>query len=276
MTANLTKTPDKIYDSYTVSGWAGIKPNVEAGVTKCSYVNARAVYINKLRRLKIATQSLFEIDGHSQLVLMELLGILDDYAPLIGLCYTKEQLIEESKFDCVLFDPWFGFPMQGRPDLTFNMGSIAFHPFNFEQQNRPINEMVHNYDGVLTKGRGLSALPLEISSGAPVSHTSVEFTLATTCVWVSPEERLSLLNGYQEIIFKEILQIGEHTEPASNTEKKVTFDLNCKGPVAYMWLTVQAREDVENGNHTKVYSDTPITLSSCATITVWITSANSC
>lgn len=225
ITAQLTKTPDKLFDSYTVSGWCGIKPNSEAGVTKTSYVNARALYINKGRTLKIATQPLFSIDGHTQLIFMELMGVLDDYASLIGLCYTKEQLIEESKFDTVLMDPWFGFPMQGRPDLTYNIGSVAFHPINFEQHNRSISECIVNYDGIVTKGRGLLALPLEIGSNQTVSSNSVDFTLATTCVWVSSQERLALLNVYNEIIFQELLQIGEHTEPTSATEKKVSFEL---------------------------------------------------
>jgi hypothetical protein len=69
------------------------------------------------------------------------------------------------------------------------------------------------------------------------------------------KERLSLLNGYNEIIFKEILKIGEHTEQPSTTEKKVSIDLNVKGPVAYMWLTIQSREDLENGNWTKLCDD---------------------
>jgi hypothetical protein len=77
--------------------------------------------------------------------------------------------------------------MQNRPDLTYNIGSIAFHPINFEQQNRSIDELVINYDGVIMKGRGLKALPFEISTGAPVSSSTVDFTLANTCIWVSSE-----------------------------------------------------------------------------------------
>jgi hypothetical protein len=180
---------------------------------------------------------------------------LKDCANMIGFCYTTEQLIEESRFDTVLMAPWVGFPMQGRPDLTYAIGTIAFHPFNFEQQNRPIGDCVINYDGIVTKGRGLNALPLEISSGLPVSSSTVEMTLANTCVWVSSAERLSLLNGYNEIIYKEFLKAGEHSEQPCTSEKKVVVDLNIKGPCTYIWLTIQSREDVEGGNWTKLCDD---------------------
>lgn len=255
MMGNLTKTPDVLYDSYTVSGWAGIKPNVEAGVTKTSYVNGKALYINKAMKLKIATQTLFEVDGHVQLILMELMGVLEDYASMIGWCNTREQLIEESRFDVVHMAPWIGFPMQGRPDLTYAIGTVAFHPISFEQLNRSIAECVINYDGAALKGKGVQALPLEIASNAVVSASTVDFALANTCVWVSPEERLSLLNGYNEIIYKEHVKAGEHTEQPAATEKKVIFDLNIKGPCTYIWLTIQSRDDVEAGNWTKLCDD---------------------
>jgi len=187
---------------------------------------------------------------------MEFMGVLEDYAQMVGFCFTREQLIEESRFDVVHMAPWIGFPMQGRPDLTYAIGTIAFHPINFEQQNRSINELVVNYDGAILKGRGLQALPLEITTGSVVSNNSVDFTLANTCVWVSSEERLSLLNGYNEIIFKEHISAGEHTEPANNSEKKVTIDLSVKGPCTYIFLTIQSRTDVENGNWTKLCDDT--------------------
>jgi len=255
MTAQLTKTPDLLSDSWTVSAWYGIRPNCECGVTKVSYVNARALHIVKCMRLKISTQTLFEIDGQAQLVLFELMGILDDYARIIGFSYTKDQLIEDSKFDHVLYAPWIGFPFQGRPDLSYAIGTIAFHPIVFEQYNRNICEMIVNYDGVRLRGRGSFSLPFEIATGAIVSSCTVDFALATTCVWVSQEERLCLLNGYGEIIFKEYIKIAEHTEQSNCSEKKVTFDVAVKGPMAFLWMTVQSRADCENGNWIKTFDD---------------------
>lgn len=97
MYGQLTKCPDLISDSYTVSGWFGIKGNCECGVNVTSWVNAKALYVNKCMKLKIATQTLFEIDGITQLVLLEFQGVLQDYAQMIGFNYTKDQLIEDSK-----------------------------------------------------------------------------------------------------------------------------------------------------------------------------------
>lgn len=255
MTAQLSKTPDLLGDSYTVSGWYGIKPNCECGVTKTSWVNAKALYVNKCMKLKVATQTLFEIDGQAQLIILEFMGVLPEYAASIGFYYTKDQLIEDSKYDVVHYAPWVGFPMQGRPDLAFAIGTVAFHPINFEQQNRSICELVVNYDGMNSKGRGINALPIEVNTGAVVSQYSVDFALATNCVWVSKLERCSLLDGYNEIIFKEFIKAGEHNEGPACNPKKVTFDLNVKGPTNYIWLTVQSCSDIANGNWVKTFDD---------------------
>jgi len=81
------------------------------------------------------------------------------------------------------------------------------------------------------------------------------FTLATTCVWVSDDERCSLLNGYNEIIFKEFIKAGEHSECGSCNEKKVCFDINLKGPTAFLFMYVQSCTDIENGNWVKTFDD---------------------
>lgn len=255
MGAQLTKTPDLLYNSYTVSGWFGIKPNCECGVTVTSWVNAKALYVNKCMKLKIATQTLFEVDGQAQLVLLELTGQLDNYASMIGFYYTKTQLIEDSKWDVIHYAPWVGFPFQNRPDLTYAIGSIAYHPINWEQHNRNIVDLIVNYDACHNKGRGVFALPIEINTGSVVSSASVDFTLATTNVWVSQEERLCLLSGYNEIIYKEFIKVAEHSENPSCNEKRICIDVNVKGPVAYIWLTVQSKTDVENGNWIKTFDD---------------------
>lgn len=88
-----------------------------------------------------------------------------------------------------------------------------------------------------------------------VSSASVDFVLATTNVWVSPEERICLLKGYNEIIFKEYLKAGEHSEGPSCNERKVTFDINLKGPTTAIWLMVQSRKDIDDGNWVKTFDD---------------------
>lgn len=255
MSTQLTKTPDLLYNSYTVSSWYGIQANTDCGVTKTSWVNGKALFVNKAMRLKIANQTLFEVDGVIQLALLEFQGVLEDYASLVGFNYTVDQLIEDSKFDVIHYAPWYGFPMQDRPDLAFAIGTIAFHPVTWEQQNRGICELIVNYDGCTQKGRGIYALPIEIQTGAVVSQSSVDFVLATNMIWVSPEERTCLLNGYNEIIFKEYMVIGEHSEGPACNEKKITFDLNAKGPVAHIWMQVQNRNDIDNGNWVKNLDD---------------------
>jgi hypothetical protein len=245
MIGQLIKTPDFLYSSYTVSRWPGIKPNVAAGVTRCSWVNARALYAIKSHSIKIGAQPIFTIDGQAQLILMEFQGLDKHYAEMIGLFKTEEALIAASRYDSVLYAPWIGFPFQDRPDLAFSIGAIAFHNVTSEIATRGINELVVNYDGAILSGKGVSALPFEISSGNPVSSQSVDFTQATNCVWVSAEERVSLINGYNESIFRECLTVGTATIPPSATPQRVAFDLNMKGPCAMMWVTIQSQADLE-------------------------------
>jgi len=256
ITAPLPKSADMLYNTYLASSWFGLKANCECGVKTTSYVNGRAIMSSKVSRIKIANSTLFEIDPAAQMAVIELTGQLDDYASMIGFYYTREQLIEDSKYDSILYAPWTAFyPGQGHPELTYAFGMIAFHPCTYESQVRPISELVVNYDGVQTRGRGMMALPSEISTGAIVSSSTVDFMLVTTQVWLSKEERTALLNGYNETIFKEYILIGEHTESASCVEKKITFDLNCKGPVAYMFMTIQSIADINAGNWVKKFDD---------------------
>lgn len=114
--------------------------------------------------------------------------------------------------------------------------------------------MVVNYGGVNTK-KGLYALPKEIATDAPVSSGSVQFVLATNCVWVSADERTGLIHGYNESIFKEAMVAAEQTIQASATQQRINVDLNIKGPCAYIAVTIQSRADLDAGNWTKLCQD---------------------
>jgi len=244
-----------MYNGYTMSSWYGLKANCECGVSRTSYVNAKALYVIASMSISIATQPLFTSTGETMLMFLEFNGVLDDWAQMIGYNQTSNQLIADSAFDSINMAPWCGFPMQDRTDLAFAIGTVAFHPVVFSQKNRHISEMVVNYESARSRGRGVGALPFEVSTGAAVSSSTVDFTLATMVVWVSKPERLALLQGYNEIIFKENLLAGEHVEQSCNAEKKVNFDLNLKGPCTRIVMTVQSQVDIDNGNWTKLCDD---------------------
>lgn len=256
MTLQLPKTSDFLGQQHLISSWYGIRANGECGCTQTSWVNARGLFVYKSIKIKIATQTLFEGSGELYLILAEMYGILDDIAKQIGFAYTKEQLIEESQFNTVLYTPNLAYPGHERPDLYFAIGTVAYHPVVMEVNTRSIHELVVNYDGVQTKGKGMYSLPIEIDTSACVSSNSVDFALAANMVWVSPEERLCLLKGYNETIFVEYQKIGEHTEnPNSCNEKKVTIDLNVKGPVTEIFFTVQSCDDLDAGNWVKTFDN---------------------
>jgi hypothetical protein len=186
---------------------------------------------------------------------MEFMGLDQHYASMIGLAKTEQHLINESKYDSVLYAPWIGFPFQDRPDLAFSIGAIAFHNVTSEIMTRNVSELIVNYDGAILSGKGVSALPIEIASNNALNASSVDFTQATNCVWVSADERMSLIHGYNESIFRECLTVGTATIQPSATPQKFSFDLNMKGPCAMMWVTVQSKSDIDAGNWTKLAQD---------------------
>lgn len=248
MSCNLMKLTDYLLDCWTVQKWAGIAPNTDAGVTKSSWINAKALWSILHHVLKVAAQPMFKLDGNAQLVMMELNGDTEMYASMIGYYFTKNQLIVESKYDVYHFAPWYGFPFHDRPDRAFGIGGIAYHQVSTEIVTRSVEDCVVNYNGVITKGKGMSAMPLRISNGKPVDGDAVEFTLATNCVWVSPAERFNLVHGYNETIFDEHIVAGEFSIAPHNQEHKIEQEINIKGPCTWIAITIIAREDKRIGN----------------------------
>lgn len=252
--SNLNKTPDFLSRSHILQHYPAIRSNVESGVEESSWVNAAALYVIRSLSIKIGTQNVFSIDGHVMLNLLDLHGQTEHYKDLIGFAYTKNQLISDSKRDRNLYAPMIGFPFQESPQTAFVIGPIAFHNVTCELLTRPLSDMTVNY-GALSANNALYALPKEIKTNAVVTSNSVEFGLATNCVWVSGEERLSLINHYNEIIFKEYIKAAEQSIPASATEARQDIDVNIKGPCAHIIVTIQSQADLDTKNHTKLCQD---------------------
>jgi hypothetical protein len=194
MVSTLIKTPDYLSTSYVGEFFPAIAPNSDGDVQECSWVNAAPVYAIKTLSIKIGSQLMFSVNGHMMLVLMDLYGQTEDCAEMIGYFKTKAQLIANSKRDRHYTVPMVGMPFQGREDLAFATGAVAFHQISCELQSRPISELIVNYGSFNTK-RGLLSLPKEVKTGTPISSTSVQFVLATNCVWVGKEEKSTLVHG---------------------------------------------------------------------------------
>jgi len=252
---NLNKTPDMLYSSYVMQNYPAIMPNTAVGVEYASWVNAPALYAIQTITLTIGSQVIFNADGVTMLVLCELMGLLEHYAPSIGYNLTKNQLIADSQRNRNLYAPFVGFPFQDRPDLAFPIGTIAFHTVSLNLQTRSLTNMVVNYGGVAAS-TGLYALPIQVSTNSVVSNTSVAMALATTCVWLSQAERLDLVQGYNEIIFKQLVNAATYTVPVSTTSQKLAINLTIKGPVLYFWIIIQSQNDLNNGTWTKCCQDT--------------------
>lgn len=255
MTCNMIKTPDFLYSSYVQQFYPAIKANTEMSIQDCSWVNAPALFAIKSIALKIGSQTMFQLNGTTMMVLLELYGKLGQYAKMIGLCKTRAQLKAESKRDRVLYAPLIGMPFQDRPDQAFPTGSIAFHGLTMEMVSKSLQEMVINYGAINPKKGYAFALPIQISTGGVLQNNSVQFQLATNCVWVSPDERVSLVHGYNECMFREVKCIGEHSVGACTTSQRIALELNVKGPVCYIAVTIQSRDDLQSGNWTKLCQD---------------------
>jgi len=251
----LNKTPDFLYTSYLMMYLPAIRANVDSGVEECAWVNSAGTTAIRSLSIKIGNQAVFQIDGHQILALIELFGLLDNYKDQIGFSYTRNQQIADSKRDRYLFVPMLGLPFFDRPDTAFNIGSIAFHQVTCEVSTRPLSDMTINFGSGANPIQAY-ALPIEINTNAVISATSVDMALATNCVWVSGQERAGLIQGYNEIMFKEHLKAAECTVAATNSSQRVEIDVSIKGPCTYIFVTIQSQADLDAKNYTKLCQDT--------------------
>lgn len=103
-----------------------------------------------------------------------------------------------------------GFPFMNRPDLAFQIGAVSFFNVTINITTRPLNQMLVNFTNVLYLGGALLPYNLE-NTNQKVTSNDVFLGLATNNVWVSSEERLSIVSAYRETIFKEFLNLGSFT-----------------------------------------------------------------
>lgn len=250
MSGDVIKNTDFLYTSYIVQHYPAIRANTEYGASETSWINCPAFYSVKEINFKIGSQTMFSIDGNAMLLMTELMGKLDDVAEMIGFCKTRKQLINESKYDRTLYAPLIGLPFHDRPDLAFSVGAIAFHGVKANVVSRPLNEMIVNYGQISTK-RGYSAMPKQISTDQVIQNNAVQFAFASNCVWVSGVERLSLIHGYNESLFREVCKVGQWQIPASKTAHREVKDITVKGPVAFLAVTIRSQSDIKSGNWIK-------------------------
>jgi hypothetical protein len=254
MGAELTKAPDFMTKTFGLEAWPGMKPNSQKGVhvKRVRYVNSRGIYYHKFQRIKIATQTLFQVNCDQASLLLELLGQAEAYAPFIGLCMNEAELFEQSSKPTITIAPWVGFPFHANPSTAFNLGTIASHKITAEVSNRSLNEMIVNeYVG---EGNGLWSVPKNID-GSLMTADSISSILAVKYVWVGQRERTIINDNYRETFFKQIAVAGEKLIEPSTKTRIVDFELEMTGEVCCALLTVQSQEDIENGNHTKLCDD---------------------
>lgn len=252
--ANLIKTPDLLFKTHVWIARAGIEPNPEAGPIEQSYVNALGFFVHKSVALKVGAQTIVALDGLTMLVLAELTGLLHQYAENVGLCYSRAELIAHSRRPAHLFVPLVGMPFHDRADLTFWVGTLAYHNASLELSARDANQLVVTY-GMPARGRGMYAIPREVGSGAPFGDSSLRLALATQCVWLGRRERALLLKSYKEQIFTEYVPVGQSAVAPSSHAHRHNIEVSVKGPVRFFFVKVRSVDDLQAGNWLKSCDD---------------------
>lgn len=170
------------------------------------------------------------------------------YGKMFGFAKTSTQLKLNSKAGQDLYGPMIGFPFMNRPDLAFQIGAVSFFNVTINITTRPLNNMLVNWTSALyTAGTALLPFNLE-NTNQKVTANDVFLGLATNNVWVSNEERLSIVSAYRETIFKEFLNLGTFTAttPTAATNSPTLFTLSLKGCAPYICFVVQSNDDVNN------------------------------
>jgi len=249
---DMIRSPDMWFWTYVLGYFPAIAPNSAEGAEDCSYVNAPIVYVQKEFEVKIGSQPVFKIDALALLILCELYGLLDLYSELIGFCKTRNQLKLDAKRSRILGAPLVGLPFHMGPDTAFNIGSITFHTVKSELNARPITEMILNYGNIAA---GKIPLPKVVSTNLSIENSSVDLGLAATMVWLSKAERATLVDTYNERLFRETLLVGEGSIPVSTKAHRVAFDIDMKGPTTQLMVVIQSDTDYSSHNWTKFCAD---------------------
>jgi len=248
VSCNLVKTPDFLYTSYVLEHFPPLQADTSVlGVDDTTWVNCPALFALQQITLQAGNQNIFLMDGQGMFVLCNLMGMLEMYGKMIGFSKTLAQLKLNSKVAQDLYAPMIGFPFLNRPDLSFQIGAVSFFNVTVNITTRPLNMMLVNWTNALYVGGALLPFNLE-NTNQKVTSNDVFLGLSTNNVWVSNEERLSIVSAYRETIFKEFLNLGTFTAitPTSATNSPTLFTLSLKGCAPYICFVVQSNDDVNN------------------------------
>jgi len=236
-----------VYKLYTLHFPALQADTSVIGVDDTTWANGCALYALSQIALQAGNQNIFVMDGQGMFVLCNLMGWMDFYGKMFGFAKTYNQLRANSKSGQNLYSPMIGFPFMNRPDLAFQIGAVSFFNVTINITTRPLNQMLVNFTNVLYLGGALLPYNLE-NTNQKVTSNDVFLGLATNNVWVSSEERLSIVSAYRETIFKEFLNLGSFTAntPTAVTMSPTIFVLSLKGCAPYICFVVQNQTDINN------------------------------
>ena len=251
----LSKSPDYYGTTYHVSYWKGIKPNSKLGVTSSSYVNGRGYHAIESATISVSQQLVHSTSGHTAFLMTDLYGNIDTYGAYAGVFKTRAQLIADSAKDRVKYTLMSGwaFADPSHPERAWAVGGVAFHPVTAKYSTRGMSQLTVNYDDI-GSNNGLYALPLHLND-APVSDKSAHFALATNSIWGGKNERNGLVFGSTETIFREMISNTPRIISASSSAGTQEIDLDFRGPLAYIAVTIRSTADLASGNWTKDCND---------------------
>ena len=258
MEVTLTKSPAYYHTTYILSSWKGIEANLETGDSQVSYVNGRGFRAIKSAEIRVANQLIHSTNGLIAFLNIDLDGQLGTYGLSGGVHLTRQALIDDSSKDTTLYTLCKGwsFADPDYPSRAWSIGGIAFHTVSCKVQTADISDLVVNYSNI-SSNQGYYSLPLEVSTGKAVSATSVQFKLMTKAVFVGKAEENDLLSKEvpNESIFKECLVNPTKTIVASSSELRQDIDIEARGSVAAIIVTIRSTKDLAAKNWMKDCAD---------------------
>lgn len=258
MEAVLTKAPGYYHTTYWVSEWKGIQPNLANGDSQVSYVNGRGFHAVKSAEIRVANQLIHTTDGLTAFLAIDLDGQLKTYGKYGGVHFTRQGLIEDSSKNSVLYTlaKGWSFADPDYPSRAWSIGGVAFHNVSCKVITRDISELIVNYSASRSN-LGIYSLPLEVATSKAVSSTSVQFRLATKCVFVDKDEEFDLLRKdvANQSMFREYVDNPAKTIVASNSTLRHEIDIDARGSVAHIIVTIRSAKDLANNNWMKDCAD---------------------
>lgn len=228
-------------------------------VEHAHYINGLGLHIAQLRQYLVSNLNLMQADSHQTGLYLEMTGKIDEFAPVLAIKRSVEELIEAAKREQTVSCPWFGnFAMQHSAATNFPVNCIGSFKCLSKITLRPLSELIVNRFKTDAKDTASFIIPKVVgTAGKNLKKDSIIGNLISRYTWLEEFEENIISENFREIKFKPLRKIGEATFDSCSTTTIQKVHCEVTGCASQLFLTVAPNDEVgpeyqttnNNGEH---------------------------